>query len=164
MKLSRTQMLVAALALLLVAALGVAQTVKRVHMRGHGGMFSDRMLQHMSSYLNLTEAQQGQVKEIVAKEKPTMQPLLLQMGQSHQQMLQLVTSGNFDENKARDIASQQAQTMTALEVRKASMEAQIYQLLTPDQKTKAMQFISEHEQRWKQRRGSSTSAPAQEQQ
>jgi protein CpxP len=161
--LTRTQMLVAGLVLLLAGAVGVAQTVKRVHMHGHGGMFSDRMLQHMTDYLNLTDAQQSQVKEIIAKEKPAMQPLFQQMAQSHRQMLQLVTSGNFDETKARDIASQQAQTMTAMEVQKASMEAQIYQLLTPDQKTKAMQFITKHEQRWKQHGAESGSAPPQNQ-
>jgi protein CpxP len=159
MKLSRTQTAIAAVALTLFAAVGVAQTVKRVHMHGHGDMFSDHMVQKMTEYLNLSDAQQSQVKEIIAKQKPAMQPLFQQMEQSHQQMQQLVTSGNFDENKARDIASQQAQTMTAMEVQKASMEAQIFQLLTPDQKTKAMQFIQQHEQRWKQH----SSAPTQNQ-
>jgi protein CpxP len=148
---------------MLVAAVGLAQTVKRVHMHGHGGMFSERMLQHMTEYLNLTDAQQSQIKELMAKQKPAMQPLFQQMAQSHQQMLQLVTSGNFDESKARDIASQQAQTVTAMEVQKASLEAQIYQLLTPDQKTKAMQFISQQQQRWQQHRGPTNSAPSQDQ-
>ena len=163
MKLSRRETLVGALALLLVAGVGAAQTVQRVHMHGHEGRFGDRMLQHMSSYLNLSEAQQNQVKEIVAKGKPAMEPLMQQMAQSHQQMLQLVTSGNFDENKARDIASQQAQAMSAMEVQKASVEAQIYQLLTPDQKTKAMQFIAQHEQRWKQHEAENSGAPSQKQ-
>lgn len=145
----RMKILAAGLALMLVAAVAVSQTVKRVHMHGHG-MFGDHMLGLMTRELNLTDAQQAQAKEIAAKQKPAMQSFFQQMHQGHQAMEQLVTSGNFDENKARDIASQQSQAMVEMEVQEAKTGAELFNLLTPDQKTKAIQLMKEHEQRMQQ--------------
>ena len=51
------------LAIVLVAAIALSQTVKRTHMH-HGDMFSDFMMHHMTEALNLTDAQQAQAKEI----------------------------------------------------------------------------------------------------
>ena len=147
MKSRNSKLLLIAVALVLVGAIAVAQTVKRTHMH-HGDMFGEHMLQHMSQELNLTDAQQAQMKDIMAKEKPAMHTLFQQMGQGHQQMMQLVTSGAFDETKAREIASQQAQTMTEMEVQKARIAAQMFQVLTPDQKTKAVQLLNEKSQHW----------------
>jgi protein CpxP len=155
----RMKLLAAGLALTLLAVVAVSQTVKRVHMHGHGS-FSEHMLEHMTRDLDLSDAQQAQAKEIIAKEKPGMQALFQQMHQGHQAMMQLVTSGNFDENKARDIASQQSQAMIQMEVQKAKTEAELFQLLTPDQKTKAVQLMNEHMQRM-QRHVQEQAPPAQ---
>jgi Spy/CpxP family protein refolding chaperone len=147
-----------ALLLAVMAAIGVSQTVKRAHMRGDamfgGGMLGGEMFGggHMMGFLahklDLTDAQQTQVKEIMAKEKPTFQPLMLQMAQNHQQMRQLVMASGFDEAKVRDLASQHAQTMTELMVQRARVESELYQVLTPDQKTKLTTIINQHEQRF----------------
>src|SRR6266436_3527075 len=93
------KILAVALLLAVLAAIGVSQTVKRAHMRGDGmfggGMPGGPMLGYFARKLDLTDAQQAQVKSIMAKEKPTFQPLMLQMAQSHQQIRQLVMSGGF---------------------------------------------------------------------
>jgi protein CpxP len=146
MKLNRTKGIALAIGVVLLAVLAFSQTVKRVHLR-HGDMFSEHMLQRMTEYLNLTDAQQAQMKEILAKEKPAMKTSEQQIAQGHQQMLQLVTSGNFDETKAREIASQQAGTMTEMEVQKARVASEMFQVLTPDQKTKAIQFLNDMQKR-----------------
>ena len=99
----------------------------------HHGMFGEHMLGFMTDYLGLSADQQAQVKQIMAKEKPAMQPLFSQMEQGHQAMRQLIESGNFDEGKAREIASQQSQNLIEMEVQKARMFSEIYQVLTPDQ-------------------------------
>jgi len=106
------------------------------------------MLGHLARKLDLTDAQQAQVKEIIAKEKPTFQPLMLQMAQSHIQMRQQVMAGSFDEAKVRELASQQTQILTELTVQRARVESALYQVLTPEQKTKLTTIINEHEQRW----------------
>jgi Spy/CpxP family protein refolding chaperone len=139
---------VGGLAITLVAALALSQTLTPVHMHGHG-MFGEHMLGFYADYLNLTDAQQTQIRQIMDNQKTTVKPLFQQMGQSHQAMRQLVQSGNFDEAKARSIATQQAQNMIELEVQKAKMESQMFQVLTPDQKSKMVAFMSKRHDRFK---------------
>jgi Spy/CpxP family protein refolding chaperone len=134
------------LALTVMAAIAVSQTVRRAHMRGDG-MFGGPMLGYYVHKLDLTDAQQEQVKAIMAKEKPALQPLMLQMAQGHSQLRELVMSGNFDEAKARELASQQSQTTTELAVQHARIASEMVQILTPDQKTKLTALINQHEQR-----------------
>ncbi len=151
MKVRRTTIVTVALAVLLIAGVAVSQTVRKAAQHeGFGGGFGPggHMLGVMSDYLGLTEAQQAQVKQIFAAEKPILQPLMQQLHQSQLQMHQLITSGNFDEAKAREIASQEAQTRTDLMVQRAKIHAQIFNLLTPDQKTKAVDFMNRREQRF----------------
>ncbi len=152
MKSNYFKVLAVALLLAVMAAIGVSQTVKRAHMRGEGMFggpeFGGHMLGYLARKLDLTDAQRAQVKEIMAKEKPTFQPLMLQMAQNHQQMRQLVMSSGFDEAKVRELASQQTQTMTELTVQRARVASELFQVLTPDQKTKLTAIINQHEQRF----------------
>jgi Spy/CpxP family protein refolding chaperone len=147
MKLSRIAVIVAGLAITLVAVLALSQTLKPVHMHERG-MFGEHMLGFFADYLNLTDAQQAQIKQIMDNQKSTARPLFQQMGQRHQAMRELVQSGNFDEAKARAIATQQAQTMIELEVQKAKMESAMFQVLTPDQQSKMVEFMNKRQQRF----------------
>jgi Spy/CpxP family protein refolding chaperone len=147
MKSSHIKILIATLVLTLVAAVAVSQTVKHGY-RHHDGMFGGHMLGFFSEYLDLTDAQRAQVKEIMAKEKPTLQPLFQQMAQGHRDLRQLEMSGTFDEAKVRALASQQAQTMTEVIVQKARIQSELVQILTPEQKAKMNQFMERHEQRF----------------
>jgi Spy/CpxP family protein refolding chaperone len=150
------------LVMAVVAAVGVSQTVKHVHMRGNG-MFGDPMLGMYVHQLDLTDAQQAQVKAIMTKERPTLQPLMLQMAQGHSQLRDLVMSGNFDEGKARELASQQTQAMTELAVQHARIASEMVQVLTPDQKTKLNALITQHEQRMMNRMQGKTPGQTQNQ-
>lgn len=150
MKTKYFKILAVVLVLAVVAAIAVGQGMKRAHMRGNG-MFGGPMLGFYIHKLDLTDAQQAQVKAIMAKEKPTIQPLMLQMAQGHAQLREQVMSGNFDEAKVRDLASQQSQAMTELIVQYARTGSEMVQVLTPEQKTKLDALINEHEQRFKNR-------------
>ena len=86
-------------------------------------MFSEHAIGFLTDYLNLNEAQQAQAKEILAKERPTLDSLSQQMKQGHDALMQLETSGTFDEAKVRSVASQRAQTMTDLIVEKARIHS-----------------------------------------
>jgi Spy/CpxP family protein refolding chaperone len=147
MKSSHIKIMAVTLALALTAAVAVSQTVKRVQMHGDG-MFSGHMLNFFADYLSLTDAQQTQVKDILAKEKPTIEPLMQQMAQSHHQLRELVMSGGFDEAKVRTLASQQSGTAIELMVQRTRIESELFQVLTPEQKTKLTQFMDQHEQRF----------------
>jgi Spy/CpxP family protein refolding chaperone len=133
------------LVIAVMAAVGVSQTVRHAHIRGNG-MFGP-MLGAYVHQLDLSDAQRAQVKAIMTKERPTLQPLMLQMAQGHSQLRDLVMSGNFDEGKARELASQQTQAMTELAVQHARIASEMVQVLTPDQKTKLNALVTQHEQR-----------------
>jgi periplasmic protein CpxP/Spy len=151
MKSKSVSLIAVALVLALTAAVGVSQTVRRAHMHGGGmyggGMFEGHMLHFFTDYLDLTDAQQAQVKDILAKEKPAIKPLMQQMAQGHQQIRELTMAGAFDEAKVRALATQQAQNMTEMIVQKARIESEMIQVLTPEQKTKLNEFMAKHEQR-----------------
>ena len=143
MKLTRNKILIAALALSLLGAVAVAQG----HMHGEG-MPGDHMLSFMTDYLDLTDAQQAQAKDIMDKAKTTMEPLVQQMAQTHSDIGQVVHSGSFDEAKVRSLAAQQSQAMQEMIVQKARVDSQLFQILTADQKTKMLKHEAQHEDRF----------------
>lgn len=124
-------------------------------MHGHGGPmgefgFGGHMLGFFADYLDLSSAQQEQIKAIWQKEKPTIQAIMQQMSQFHGQMRQLEESGSFDEAKVRALAAQQSQAMTEAIVQKARIKSEMLQVLTPEQKIKLQQLEAKHEQRMQQ--------------
>ena len=131
---------------LALAVAGAALAQGMHHGMGHGFDF-DRMLSHYADVLDLSSSQQDQIKQIWAKEKPTLEPLMQQMHQFHGQMEQLTDNGTFDEAKVRALANQQSQTMVELAVQHARIKSEMLQVLTPDQRTKFSQLQAKHEQR-----------------
>jgi protein CpxP len=97
--------------------------------------------------LDLTSAQQDQIKAIWDKEKVNLDPLMKQEHQNHADMRALETSGAFDEAKTRALATQHAQTTTELEVVHARIRFEMQQVLTADQKTKLASLEAKHEAR-----------------
>jgi len=118
-----------------------------MHHGMHAGFMGDHGMGLPLHQLNLTDDQKAQIKQIFQAEKPTMKPLMQQQFQSHQQLIQLVTSGNFDQAKATAIAAQGSQTRIQLEVEHARIASQIYQLLSSDQKAKVGEILAQHQQR-----------------
>src|SRR5262245_48490151 len=129
MKSHRMKIFIAAVVLLLVGAVAIAQTVHRAAYRHGGGMFGEHMLAFYAHKLDLTDAQQSQLKDIMAKEKPALKPLFLQLAQTRHQMRQLEESDTFNEAQVRALATQQSQAMTELIVQKARIESEMLQVL-----------------------------------
>jgi periplasmic protein CpxP/Spy len=145
---SKLAVLVAGLAL--CVGLAAAQEQPEIAAKNHGrhGHFMGGMDLGLPLHqLNLTEDQKAQVKQIFQSEKATMRPLMQQEMTAHQQLIQLVTGGSFDQAKAAAIATQESQTHLQLEVEHAKIASQIYQLLTADQKAKVAEMIAQHQQR-----------------
>ena len=149
MKSNRMKIFIASVVVLLVGAVAIAQTVHRAAYRHGGGMFSEHMLSFYAHKLDLTDAQQSQLKDIMAKEKPALKPLMLQLSQSRHQMRQLEEGDSFNEAQVRTLAAQQSQVMTELIVQKARIKSEMLQVLNPDQKTKFKEMMDKHEQRMK---------------
>ncbi|MGO9127162.1 MAG: Spy/CpxP family protein refolding chaperone [Terriglobales bacterium] len=156
MKSSRVKLWAAGLALTLVAAVAVSQTVKRVDMHRRGGMGHEMPFFALH---DLSDAQRTQIKQIFEGSKAAVKPLWQQERQNHQAMMQLVTSGTFDEAKAQAIATQAAQTHAQLEVEHARIMSQAYQVLTPEQKTELTEIMAKHQQRMEEHMHQHQGAP-----
>ncbi len=141
---TKSSLIKAGVVLLLAASFALAQDGPPP---AHGAMRGGHELRFLSRYLDLTDAQKAQVKQLLDGERSSASPLMQQEHQSHLQMTQLVQSGNFDDTKAQAIAVSLSQTDSQLMVQHAKVEAEIFQLLTPEQKTKMTQLTSEREQR-----------------
>lgn len=114
-------------------------------MHGGPGGFEHHILGFLTERLDLNDAQRAQVKAILEKEKPTIQPLMKQLGDSHDQIMREATSGSFDEAKIRSIATQQSQAQIDLAVEHAKIANQVFSVLNADQKTKALQMLQHKE-------------------
>lgn len=137
-------------AIFMALAAGLATTAFGQH-RGMGfGRNHGWMLKHMTRQLNLTEAQQTQIKGIMASEKTKIKPMMQQLRQN-QQAEDATVNGSFDENQARAFANKQAQLMTDLIVEKERMRSQVYAVLTPEQRQKALQLMQERQQHRQER-------------
>src|SRR5690349_13949698 len=131
-------------AILLAVAAGLTASVfAQAPQRGFGHR-NGWMLKHMTRELNLTEAQQAQIKGILADSQAKTNPLQQQLRQN-EQAENAAVNGNFDETQARAFANKQAQIMSDLMVEKQRTKSQIYSVLTPDQRQKALQLMQQRE-------------------
>lgn len=137
-------------AVILAMAAGLAATVfaqgKAMGHGRHGGW----MLHRMAKELNLTDAQQAQIKSIMQTERTKLQPIMQQLHQNEQAQSANLT-GTFDEAKAQTFAAGQAQLMTSMIVEKQRTKSQIYAVLTPEQRQKALTLMQQRDQRRQQR-------------
>ncbi len=153
MKSFRLRLLIAGTAVLLASAIANSQTTSDAPppppMHGHEmGMGGPRM-GFLVKQLNLTDDQQAQMKAIMEKNHTTLKPLMQQSHQIDQQLRQYVM-GTYDEAKVRTLATQKAQIEAELTVAETRIHSQLFQLLTPDQQTKAKQLEADHEARIQQ--------------
>ena len=102
----------------------------------------DRIVSRMTRHLELTDAQQTQVKSILEAERSKVAPLFAEAAKNRQQLHESTAGGKFDEAQVRTLAAQQAQTMTEMIVEKERVKARIYnEVLTAEQRTKADQLL-----------------------
>ena len=137
-------------AILMALAAGLAATASAQRQGMGFGRHNGWMLKYMVKQLNLTEAQQTQIKGIMADEKTKTKPMMQQLRQNEQAEYANV-NGSFDENQARAFANKQAQLMTDLIVEKERMRSQVYAVLTPEQRQKALQLMQERQQHRQER-------------
>lgn len=105
------------------------------------GHWHHNHMAYLARELNLTDAQQQQIKTIVHSQKATLRPLMQQLAQNRLAMLNATANGAFDQAKVQSLATQRAQIMAQLMVQKASIHSQVYnQVLTAEQRTKADQM------------------------
>ena len=132
-------------ALVLALAAGLTAAVAKQEAGGKG-RHHDWMLARMTKELNLTSDQQAKIKSILEVQRAKMQPLRQQLRQNR-----LAESSNsaatFNEAQVRSYAEKQAQIMTDLTVERERTKSQIFAVLTPDQRTKALALMPQHGKR-----------------
>ncbi len=79
MKSLRVRLLIAALAVMLGAALAKSQTADAPPMRGHEFGMGGPMMGFFAKYLDLSDAQREQMKAVMQKERPALQPTMQQL-------------------------------------------------------------------------------------
>ncbi len=116
------------------------QTFERGHKRhggGHGIKFAHRILRQ----LDLTEAQDAEIKSIFAEQKTKVAPHIAELKKNREALRELSKDGVFDEDQVRNIATQQATTMTELIVAKEQGKAKIFAVLTEEQRAEAQKLL-----------------------
>ena len=153
MKSFRFRLFAAALAILMGSAIAKSQTADAppagggpgpgFGMRGH--------MEFLSKKLNLTDEQKSQMKAIMQKEHPALQPLIERQHKVDLELRQYA-EGNFDEAKVRSLATQKAQIQAQLTVEETRIHNEMYQMLTSDQQSQLKQMEADREARIEQHR------------
>ena len=97
---------------------------------------------------NLTEAQKDQVKGIVDAHRDDLRGLLDRQAQARRALAALAESGQVNDAAANDVGSASA----ALALAEARIRAEVFQLLTPEQKAAVQKRAAERAERFERRR------------
>lgn len=157
----------AIIAILVTAILGVGAVFIFAQKGSRAGFgvkgFGDRGFDRIAQKLNLTDDQKTQVKTIMEDSKTRLKPLMESLRESHKQAETLGVDGTFNEEQVNQIAANQSETMKQLFIEKEKTKAQIFAVLTPEQRTEAAQmkeqFKDGFKDRFKKRGGGKTETP-----
>jgi protein CpxP len=119
------------------------------------------MMEFYAKYLDVTDAQKAQMKEVLQKEHATMKPLMQQKHLMDQQLKQY-EEGTYDDAKVQAVVAQQAQTLVQLKVQETRIHNELFQLLTPDQQSKLKEFQANRQARMQQHMQSTPASAPQE--
>jgi len=97
---------------------------------------------------NLTEAQKDQVKAIVESHRDEMRGLLDRQAQARRVLAASAESGRVDDAAANEVGAASA----SLALAEARMRAEVFQLLTPEQRAAVQKRAQERAQRFDRRR------------
>jgi protein CpxP len=103
--------------------------------------------------LDLTDEQKAKVKEIMETGRANVDPLMAQLRDGHKRIAVLGTDGKFDQAKVEAVAAEQAAVMAKLIVEKEKAKAQVFAILTDEQKAKAAEMRTKAEERFKNGNG-----------
>ena len=115
-----------------------------------GGMnFGGRGFERIARKLNLTDEQKTQVATILEESKTRVKPLTEALRENRRQAENLGTDGTFNEELVNQLAASQSETMRQLFVEREKTKAQIFAVLTPEQRTEAAKMKDMFRERFK---------------
>ncbi|QQS42291.1 MAG: Spy/CpxP family protein refolding chaperone [Acidobacteriota bacterium] len=116
----------------------------KMHKRG---MMGARMFRH----LDLTDAQKEQMKAIGQASRETTKGLRENMRNVRKQLRDLGTDGTFDQAAVETLAAQQAEIHKQLIIERQKVKAQMFAILTPEQKARFAEMKTQMADRMKER-------------
>jgi Spy/CpxP family protein refolding chaperone len=119
-------------------------TTTTTNAQAAGAGLKAKAQKHLIRALNLTQAQKQQAKAILQATRQQAQPLAAKLKESRQALSAAVQAGNTAQipNLAAAVGTLRGQVLAV----RAQGRAQILALLTPDQKTKAMEILQKAKQ------------------
>jgi Spy/CpxP family protein refolding chaperone len=102
--------------------------------------------------LNLTSAQQEQVRSLMQSRQDEMRPLAERAMTAREALHQATTSGTLDEGLVRTRASEVAAAEADIAVAQARLYADLFQVLTAEQQAKVKEIQTQRQERTQNRR------------
>lgn len=100
---------------------------------GHHMMGGNMMPPHLRA-LNLTEAQQDKVFEIMHGQAPVMRDKAKALRKAETDLRALTLAPDYSEAKARALADEVAKAMSEMTLARAKADRQVFEVLTPEQR------------------------------
>jgi Spy/CpxP family protein refolding chaperone len=100
---------------------------------GHHMMGGNMMPPHLRA-LNLTEAQQDKVFEIMHAQAPVMRDKAKALRKAETDLRALTSAADYSEAKARGLADEAAKAMSEMTLARAKADRQVFEVLTPEQR------------------------------
>ena len=109
--------------------------------------------------LGLTDEQKSQVEAILQANRPSLDAIRDQLRANHEKLASLGTDGAFDEAAVSAIAAEQGSLTAKMIVEREKIKAQIFSILTDEQKQKAAEFRKKFDERRKRFAGKDETMP-----
>ncbi len=116
---------------------------------GFGGHFGKAGL--FLRGLDLTDEQKEKVKTILEANRQTFEPLKEQAKANRTRLMELRKSGQFDQDQVEAIATEQGSLTAKMIVERERVRAEVFAILTDEQKAKAAEMQTNFEERGKRR-------------
>ncbi|MFB3906630.1 MAG: Spy/CpxP family protein refolding chaperone [Acidobacteriota bacterium] len=100
---------------------------------GFGG---GRMFGRMFKNLDLTDQQRTDIRKVLEAERSIMQPIREQLRENREALQAATKDGQFNEAEVTKVAERQGELMAQMIVSRERVKAQIWQILTPEQREK----------------------------
>jgi Spy/CpxP family protein refolding chaperone len=101
---------------------------------------TDRFVSMAAWRLDLSDNQQSQIRSLIQAGVQKDLPLVKQLAQDRDAMLNVTGGGRFDETEVRKVADSAATTATELAGDAVVLKTQVFAVLTPEQRARAVEF------------------------
>lgn len=101
--------------------------------------------------LNLTDEQKASVKQMMEENRAKFQPIQTALRENREKLRAATANGTFDEAQITALANEQTGLMAKMIIEKERAKAQIFAMLTDEQKAKAAEMRQKMEERFKTR-------------